>query len=140
MTRLVDTATLEDTSWDFLLDNSEHETWRRQMVEDLWGEAERGVQLPVAWEPDPELMAKIRKRTDRVARRYEVSAEDLFADTVLHMAVRPSRLASTGREVGLVLHVAEQVATDLARPMSSRAAREESLEATLSGGDDQWPL
>lgn len=141
MTRLVDTATLEHTSWDFLVQD-EHENWRHSMVEEVYTEAEQGVQLPVSWDPDPELMAAMRRKTDRVARKYEVSAEDLFTDTILHMAVRPQRVSVEGVNdaVGVLAYRAEQVALSLAKPMASAKAREESLEALLSAGDDQWPL
>lgn len=125
--KLTDTATFAD--WDFLRDD--HDRWYDGMFEGIWSE-------PRIQEPNPEIMAAIRQRTDKVAQRFEVSADDLFADTLLYMAVRPE--ATTDVDFPLLLWRIERVAATLAKSKVTRQAREESLEALLSGGDDQWPL
>lgn len=131
--RLVDTATLENTDWSFLV-QTDFEKWRREMVGDLWGEAEEGVALPIEWDPEPEVLEAIRKRTDWVATRYEVSKGDLFQDVLIGMAVRPHE--TQGIETGVLLHRAEMDAIDLARPGAKRNAREVSYEEHFGG--EQW--
>lgn len=147
-TRLVDTATPESTSWAFLSDpHDEYEARRRAMVEEIWnspedyichedcgecaaGECLAGEWRPLDWGVNPDTVAQIRRRTDRIAAKYEVPAEDLYEDTILHMAVRPERV--TEASVNDLAWYANGVATNLAKPVVNRRVREESLEALLS--------
>lgn len=125
-TRLVDTATPESTSWQFLTDpHDEYEAWRRAMVESVWNDGE-----PMDWGVNPDTVARIRRHTDRIAAKYEVPSEDLYEDTILHMAVRPERMAEAS--VNDMAWYANGVATNLAKPVVNRRVREESLEALLS--------
>lgn len=128
--RLVDTATEAD--WTFLVQN-DFEKWRREMVGDLWGEAEQGVALPISWDPEPEVMERIRRRTDRVAKKYEVSSGDLFQDVLIHFATQ----ADAGEiDLSLLVWRAEMVAINIVRPQAKRNAREVSYEEWFGG--EEW--
>lgn len=126
-TKLVETATTAD--WSFLTEpRDDHEEWRQQMLTELWGPQEPGV--------NEATLAALHRRTDKVAKRYEVPTEDLFADALLHLAVRPA--ATHGAELTTLCYRAEGVALNLAKPVFNREAREESLEALLAAEGDQW--
>lgn len=117
-TKLVDTATIAD--WNFLTDpHDEYEAWRRQMVEGLWNEGE-----PLDWGVTIPTMEAIATVTDYVASKHDVPAQDLFQDTVLHMAVRPARTETLED----TLAYTRGVAMNLAKPPQRIAQREQSLD------------
>lgn len=123
-TRLIDTATTAD--WTFLTNpHDEYETWRRGMVEDLWADGES-----LNWGVNPDTAAALRRRTDGAAAKHGVSADDLYSDTLLHMAVRPERVSTAPRRE--LAWYAKGVASNLAKPPQRLSQREESLEAILS--------
>lgn len=127
--RLIDKATIETTSWEFLTNpHDEYEAWRRGMVEELWNDGEK-----LDWGINPDTQAALRRQTDHVAKRFEVSAEDLHGDTILHLAVLPERANADSQD--LLNHRAYQVAANLAKPAAKIADRERSLEALL---DDKF--
>lgn len=125
-TKLIDTATLESTSWQFLTDpHDEYEAWRRAMVEDLYNDGE-----PLDWGVNPDTVDMLQHKASLVANRFDVSPEDLYEDTILHLAVRPTQANTDTPQ--LLGFRAYQVASNLAKTTATKQAREDSLEAVLS--------